>query len=410
MSVIVPTHSFGRISSLVDKSCDPIDGELWHGLREILKALAHGDTRLGLPALGGIFEQSEHSLLEQGTLPNRTLLEVARLLTFVRVKDVDKKVNWAAVGGAELGSIYEQLLELVPEIDGATFEFRIQGVTTGTTTRRSSGSYYTPPELVDVVMNNASDRRIGECLTRDGDRASESLLALRVVDPACGCGHFLLAAARRIASYLEPHLPESNAPRHTEALRLVIANCIYGVDLNPMAIELCKVNLWLDAAEPGRALSFLDEHLQQGNALIGAPPDAATSGIPHRAWRASDKPRRPSLKPSDRKPEVTQVPANAAQLSLVQNQALADLWCAAFFWPVGTNTESNPGALLDAWELLLQGDTTPEPTLHVVRQLARDHGFFHWHLRFPEVFSAGGFDVVLGNPRGLPTQDGRRNR
>jgi hypothetical protein len=119
------------------------------------------------------------------------------------------------------------------------------------------------------------------------EAAEAALLALKVVDPACGSGHFLVAAARRMARRLatvrtgddEPSPPEL---RH--ALRDVIGRCVYGVDLNEMAVELCKVALWMEAIEPGRPLSFLDAHVQHGNALLGATPALIARGVPDEAW------------------------------------------------------------------------------------------------------------------------------
>src|SRR5690606_8992888 len=96
------------------------------------------------------------------------------------------------------------------------------------------------------------------------------LLSLTVCDPACGSGHFLVAAARRIAkrvAAVREHNPEPTADAVQHALHEVIARCVYGVDLNPMAVELAKVSLWLEALEPGKPLGFLDAHIKLGNAL-----------------------------------------------------------------------------------------------------------------------------------------------
>ena len=102
-----------------------------------------------------------------------------------------------------------------------------------------------------------------------------AILKLKVVDPACGSGHFLIAAAHRIAKRLAAvrtgdEEPSPEAMR--KALRDVIGHCIYGVDVNPMAVELCKVNLWMEALEPGKPLSFLEHRIQPGNSLLGATP------------------------------------------------------------------------------------------------------------------------------------------
>jgi len=118
--------------------------------------------------------------------------------------------------------------------------------------------------------------------------AEQALLRLRVCDPACGSGHFLVTAAHRMAKRLaairtgdEEPAPEA----YRTALRDVIGHCIYGVDINPMAVELCKVSLWMEALEPGKPLSFLDHHIQCGNSLLGATPALLKKGIPDEAFK-----------------------------------------------------------------------------------------------------------------------------
>ena len=117
---------------------------------------------------------------------------------------------------------------------------------------------------------------------------AEALLSVTVCDPACGSGHFLVAAARRIAkrvAAVREHNPEPTLESLRTALRDVITRCIYGVDLNPMAVELAKVSLWLEALDPGKPLSFLDARIKHGNALIGATPKLMDEGIPDAAFK-----------------------------------------------------------------------------------------------------------------------------
>src|SRR5439155_21124709 len=117
-----------------------------------------------------------------------------------------------------------------------------------------------------------------------------AILTLKVCDPAVGSGHFLVGAAHRLAR----HLARVRALAHDEsepspllyqhALRDVIGRCLYGVDMNPMAAELCRVSLWLDALEPGKPLSFLDHHIRVGNSLLGATPELIAAGLPDEAF------------------------------------------------------------------------------------------------------------------------------
>ena len=213
-------------------------------------------------------------------MDNQALLNAVRSLAFTQEKSSRRAVDYKNLGSEELGSVYECLLELHPilNIEAGTFEL----TTAAGNERKTTGSYYTPAGLIQVTA------RFGP---RPGDRASHHASSrssrnrelqqsprcwtLKVCDPACGSGHFLIAAAHRIARRLAQLRSGDEEPspamiRH--ALREVIAHCIYGVDINPMAVELCKVNLWLEALEPGKPLSFLDAHIKCGNSLVGVGP------------------------------------------------------------------------------------------------------------------------------------------
>ena len=292
------------------------------------------------------------------------------------------------------------------------------------------------------------------------DRIVTELLSLTVCDPACGSGHFLVAAARRIAKRVaavregNPE-PTLDAVRH--ALHEVIAQCVYGVDLNPMAVELAKVSLWLEALEPGKPLGFLDAHIKHGNALIGATPALMDNGIPNKAFKAveGDDPKFAAFleKQNDRErsgqstlfPLGTETRATNTALAsglraiidapsgtlaqvhdqeaayevwksapeYVQAQHLADAWCAAFMWH---KTKDAPLAIThDVFLALRSGQAAALPqSIHdeIVR-LRDEYRFFHWHLAFPDIFAVpehpgsnvepatgcgGGFSCVLGNP------------
>src|SRR5207244_7155617 len=174
------------------------------------------------------------------------------------------RVNWRDMGPEELGSVYESLLELVPRVsaDFRRFEFETGSETKGNT-KKTTGSYYTPDSLVQVLLDSALEPVVADTIARNPGNPVEALLSLSIVDPACGSGHFLLAAARRVAAHVA-RLQANGAPSPPEyrhALRQVVGRCIYGLDLNPMAVELCKVSLWMEAVEPGLPLTFLDSHI-----------------------------------------------------------------------------------------------------------------------------------------------------
>ena len=269
---------------------------------------------------------------------------------------------------------------------------------------------------------------------------------ISIVDPACGSGHFLLAAARRLAAHVA-RLQANGTPSAAEyrhALRQVVARCIYGVDLNPMAVELCKVSLWMEAVEPGLPLTFLDSHIQHGNALIGTTPELMSGGVPDAAWApiegddrktasllrrrnkaaASGQRGMTALWSEPSSGEAGQVVRAVAELEAASDTDaaalagkesrwerilgsnayrhqtfVADAWCAAFVWPKqdGDLADAAPTNVL--WRQLRDGQgKAPALTAKTVSELAEEYRFFHWHLQFPQVFAKGGFDVVLGNP------------
>ena len=431
----------------VKRSAHDRFSDLWAATKIVFRGLAVGEPRLGLPALAGIFATSQCAALDGAKLENRALLLAVFKLAWLREDSSLARVNWRDMGPEELGSVYESLLELVPQIarDGRQFAFATGAETKGNA-RKTTGSYYTPDSLVQVLLDSALEPVIADTIARNPEKPVEALLGLSIVDPACGSGHFLLAAARRLAAHVA-RLQANGTPSAAEyrhALRQVVGRCIFGVDLNPMAVELCKVSLWMEAVEPGLPLTFLNSHIQHGNALLGTTPELMAKGIPDAAWEAiegDDKKTASALKkrnkkaaegqrtletlwskPSDTGAQAvaravaeleTASDANVEALAKKESQwdgilgstdyrhqkFMADAWCAAFVWP------KRPGELADAaptnelWRQLRDGQGTPPAfTAQTVDELAEQYRFFHWHLQFSQVFAGGGFDVVLGNP------------
>lgn len=419
-------------------------GDLWEAMKIVLRGLSRGEARLGLPALGGLFDDGQCLHLDAAKLENRALLHAVFRLSWLREDGSLSRVNWRDMGPEELGSVYEGLLELVPQITdgGRKFAFATGAETKGNA-RKMTGSYYTPDSLVQVLLDSALEPVVQDTIAKNPEKPTSALLDLSIVDPACGSGHFLLSAARRLAAHvarIEANgTPSADQYRH--ALRQVVGRCIFGVDLNPMAVELCKVSLWMEAVEPGRPLSFLDSHIQHGNALLGATPELLANGIPDAAWEpleGDDKKVASALKKQNKKERVelslnlasppastyARIGAGARAVDdagddsldavmgkekdwreLVDSAAyrhqrfVADLWCAAFVW------QKAPGPLREL-----------APTESTFRAVHKEAGraskalrdevdrlrelfqFFHWYLAFPQVTAKGGFDVVLGNP------------
>ncbi|MFC3833954.1 MULTISPECIES: Eco57I restriction-modification methylase domain-containing protein [Deinococcus] len=247
-------------------------GDAWEGLKVLLCGMYAGLPFVGVPAFGGhLFEA--HALLSQDvTLANSDLYRAIRALSLIQQGGATKTVNYAGLDAEELGSIYESLLELHPEIDTRTGTFRL--TTAAGNERKTTGSYYTPSGLIELLLESALDPVIEQALAKPDPVAA--LKALKVIDPACGSGHFILAAARRIGLALARVTQDVTHPSPAQlrdATRTVIAHCIYGVDINPMAIELARVALWLESAVPGKPLAFLDHRLRVGNSLLGTTPD-----------------------------------------------------------------------------------------------------------------------------------------
>ena len=412
--------------------------DLWTALRLVTDALGNADglPALGLPGLGGIYQAGALGALEGAALANRDLLSAVRALAITRDESgLPRPVDYRNLGAEELGSVYESLLELVPSYDPATGAYDLT-VQAGSD-RKTSGSYYTPSGLVEVLLDAALDPVLDQA--EHGDDPEAALLAVTVCDPACGSGHFLAAAGRRIARRLAARRTgEAEPPVEAlaTAMRDVVSHCLYGVDLNPLAAELAKVALWLEALEPGRPLSFLDAHIKVGNALLGTTPELVADGLPDAAFTPltdDDKKTVAALKKRNKAerdgqgvltfgeepvsfaatfreiadaPERTlaDVQAKAAawraaeeSAELARAKLAADCWCAAFVWP------RRPGAapgLTSAYVRQVADDgakALSEDQRAEVARLRERYKLFHWPLEFPDVLP-GGFSCVLGNP------------
>ncbi|WNG16063.1 Eco57I restriction-modification methylase domain-containing protein [Cystobacter fuscus] len=431
----------------VRRSAHDRHSDLWQALKLVFHGVAVGEPRLALPALSGIFASSQCPHLDSAKLQNSALLSAVFKLSWLREPSGLSRVNWRDMGPEELGSVYESLLELVPRISqgGRAFEFATGGETKGNA-RKTTGSYYTPDSLVQVLLDRALEPVINQTLAANPSHPVEALLKLSIVDPACGSGHFLLAAARKLAAHVAQLQAQGtpSAAEYRHALRQVVGRCIYGVDLNPMAVELCKVSLWMEAVEPGLPLGFLNSHIQHGNALLGTTPELMAKGIPDNAWECiegDDKKTASALKKRNKKAaegqrsfdtswstpsdsESAAVSRAIAELestsdadvgSLERKESkweailtspeyrhqrfVADAWCAAFVWPKTPGAMADAAPTNDVWRQIRDGQgQPPELTKETTDRLAAQYDFLHWHLAFPQVFAKGGFDVVLGNP------------
>ncbi|WP_323002872.1 Eco57I restriction-modification methylase domain-containing protein [Denitromonas sp.] len=425
--------------------------DLWQVLTITFGGLGKGQPALGLPALGGLFDAAQCPDLDTAHLENQALLSALFSLCFFRDGAALSRVNYRDMDSEELGSVYESLLELVPQLTltgGAlTFGFigdEEEGSTKGNA-RKLTGSYYTPDSLVQELIKSALEPVIERTLEENAQEPVKALLSLTVCDPACGSGHFLLAAARRIADEVALlRAPDGNPTeddfRH--ALRDVVAHCIYGVDKNPMAVELARTALWLEAYTPDRPLTFLDAHLRCGDALLGVLDESILQdGIPDKAFNAlsgDDKEvvkrikraNRDALKAIAKAKEKSHqmlsldlgggVDADAfealpddtlealeakraahaaleATIATSKARLAADIFVAAFVLPKVAETEASVPTSQDLWLVMDGGAPRPgiEASAHKAANAAQA---FHWWQAFPQVKAKGGFDVLLGNP------------
>ena len=181
-------------------------GDLWTACRIVFRGLATGESLLALPALGGLFTTRQCPDLDDAQLENRALLDAMHQLRWSGQRGSLAAIDYRNMGPEELGSVYESLLELVPTVDVPARRFGFVGLTSEGLTegnaRKTSGSYSTPDSLVQELLDSALDPVIAQKVTSRPDNPIEALLSIAVIDPACGSGHFLLAAARRLAERL----------------------------------------------------------------------------------------------------------------------------------------------------------------------------------------------------------------
>jgi hypothetical protein len=248
---------------------------------------ADGIPALGLPALGSfLWSPAATPDLDTARIANQALLAAVRSVAFVedQAEKVLRPVDYRNLGSEELGAVYESLLEQHPIVNADAGTFTLN--TAAGNERKTTGSYYTPTSLITELLNSAVDPVLAEAASKPNPE--EALLNLRAIDPAIGSGHFMIATAHRIAKRLAAvrtgdDEPSPDATR--TALRDVIGRCIYGIDLNPMAVELCKVSLWMESMEPGKPLGFLDHRIVRGNGLLGATPELLEAGVPDDAFK-----------------------------------------------------------------------------------------------------------------------------
>lgn len=379
-----------------DNSCHLFQRDLWKSMRP-------GDKvkRQTPPFDGFLWSGKAIPLLERLRLDDIYLLEAIRTLAF-------NNADWPLRNGAnvlEPGSALEILLELRPLIIDGQFLLVAAGGE-----RKKTGSYYTPPQLVTQLLETALDPVIEKALQSPDPELS--LLNLKICDPACGCGHFLLPAAKRLAVNLarlrENAISDAGL---RQAMRDVANRCIYGMDINPMALELCRLAFWLEICEPG---TYPMPHLVCANTLLGTTAEVICRDLQAHGPKNGESANALRKQFERIIGRFANLPSSPEEMNQRENalrkwqktpawrriKFLYDLWTACFILP-----RSAPASGGAAFEVSRQdianfarGGRIAQDLARAVRDLARDWQFFHYEIMFPEVAAKGGFDVILGNP------------
>jgi hypothetical protein len=417
------------IDALYQQTVAPVPGRgLWPALQAVAR-MAHAGCKAGdldVTAFNGrLFSPRHTPLAEQRRIPEDVVRTLVLALATTGTSAGRRRIAYHDLGVEQLGAVYERVLEHEPVATRAGFVLRRTS-----RERKATGSFYTPRSITEFVV-----RRTLQPLVRE--RTASEILALRIVDPAMGSGAFLVAACHFLADQCERALVrecEWNADDVTAGdraglRRQVAEQCLYGVDLNPTAVQLARLSLWLTTLAIGKPLTFLDHHLGVGNSLVGGwladlsrPPlpgrvtpaslplfdelSAVAAQVLPQRWRLASEPSDSvhAVRDKERLFERLIAPDGA----LAAWSRAANAWCAAALWP-----ERPPShAVVTEWIAALLGGGATLPAAQLERWLARaahvaaQHSVFHWELAFPEVFfdarggrrSDGGFDAVLANP------------
>ena len=272
---------------------------------ETFRLFEPGDfgDKMGIKPLGGVlFNGDTLHYLKQCQISNHDLLMAFNFLNeFLDERGQRVKINYSSLDVEEFGSVYEGILEMRPclnaDINGSySFDY------VGGLDRKSTSSYYTRPDLVQNLIRTTLEPVIKEKIASapTQEKKVAALLKMKVCDAASGSGHIVLAMARTIAWYVcNIRTGEDNpaSQDYRDALREVIQRCVYAVDYNPDAVELCKVVLWIEGYCAEKPLSFLDHHIRCGNSVVGVTDlQMLIDGVPEKALTAEDRPALNAIK------------------------------------------------------------------------------------------------------------------
>lgn len=462
----------------------------WHVIDDLCRAIDHGDTSIGLPPYnGGLFSRERTPLLDRIRLGDALVASVIDTLSFILVDGQRRYINYRDLSVQQLGSIYERLLEheIVREDDDVLVRPNIFA-------RKGSGSYYTPDDLVSLVIDETLEPLIQRAKKAFSDKVAElealpppsrrigsltridpamRLLELKVCDPAMGSGHFPVSLVDKLADHIIEAMAEAEASvqwgdeiqyvsplaEKIEAIRntilsnaeargwnvnedqlddrhiirrMVLKRCVYGVDKNPMAVELAKVSLWLHTFTVGAPLSFLDHHLRAGDSLFGSWVRDGIEKVQRYGSLLLHGPIRAALQSAAKMQlvegltdaEIAEAEKSARVFDQISDETrpLSALlsFIHALDW-LNLRSRDHIAAIqrfFDSdYEYAIRVLTGHEPLramrdneefssiLEQARELIEEEGFLHWQVAFPGIWSnwegeglTGGFDAIVGNP------------
>ena len=440
--------------------------DLWEGLQATFQMVGRGvddsDANLHTPGYnGGLFDDGNLEFILDCECPNAKLLSAVHDLTHIEHDGYQQRISYADLGVEEIGAVYESLLEFTPQVADVAIELEERKISAGSfylddrgMERKETGSYYTDPGLVNELIESALEPVVDERVDENADveTQEQQLLEITVCDPAVGSGAFLIAAndylGQRLAQ-IRSDTPYPSEETVRRARRSVVQHCLYGVDLNKMAVELAKVSLWINSAVENKPLSFLDHRIKHGNSLLGTTPELVRQGVPvdafetsgGRDWHEGNEVRKRVRDENDgvqaglgwnweddgeyvslaeeldavEEEEIDDIHEKERLFEeLEHSQALQrekvvhDIWTAAFYWPLDGSIDEYPTP--ETIEQIRR--EFPEPSdeppqelsgIQAVRayatEVAEAQNFFHWPLEFPAVYADdSGFDCLLGNP------------
>ena len=456
-----PTYDRVSLSSLVREAHETMSklssasSALWSGFVRLVRAMRDGNPAWDVPAYNGALFASRDfdgaELLERLELRDPVFAKV--LVAIGQDQETRRGADFSTLEIAHIGHTYESLLSLKlslakrPVRYDAKQDRYVQARVTGEAEvmaggllwqthqggRKAGGVYYTPVEIVRHLVTRAVlpayDRHLGkvvEIAKTDPEEAARHLLSFAVVDPACGSAHFLVQVAETLAERTVLFLAEHPLPAIVEAMdrlrsgaspgveiddlallrRLLVKHCVFGVDISPMGAEVATLSLWLASFVPGLSLSYLGRNVRLGDSLIGVTDSntviAEDSLFAEQALKHLQKATeivRALAEIDDRTPEEVAASRQAdreATQATAGLQRVFDLWTAEQF----ALSSARQHVELHIGDVIEGNDRDTRALVKRAQSLRATHGFLHWPLAFPQVFSRErpGFDVVVGNP------------